>query len=525
MKKYQVSILLLATMLAGSMIFASADVSHSKSAAQAMKQAQHQAKKSANYSQTNLQMPNMEEADKVKVQGERIFFLDGNSKRLLIVRANAGKMELENSIVFDKGFVAKEILVKDNRLVLVGALHQPSSKVKVLVYDIASKTPKLHRSFEVNGESPMYSSRASARLLGNRLIIVSESGANTPKTFVDSAVSNKVQSFNIEKNNGSKKALSSALVISSLDIAGNEKAQVWAIEGLMDEMYMSKNHLYVYYPYYEAGNEKESGNQYIQSPRKSTAEKVIKKFDLSGGNAQFVGEAYFTGELYGQLAMDEHDGFLRVIYDDFVAGQARMMILDKQMKLLGKTDLPKNHYVKAVRFDKERFYVSLSASGTTSGSKFFVYDIKNPKEPKQLGNMDMKQIVGYIHPLDKTHLLLLAEEGVNGKVMQKIMTLDVAQNPKLLSSANGRERMEYKLGTMFNIKELTVQNNSVLFDGAIYEVDKNYTVKQKALLPNFENNSRLVTMGDYAYALSKNKVSSYKIKDLKLTNTLNIGAK
>ncbi|MDO5095424.1 MAG: beta-propeller domain-containing protein [Peptostreptococcaceae bacterium] len=524
MKKYQVSILLLATMLAGSMIFASADGLHLKSSTPPMKQVQHRAKRSVNRSQTNLQVPN-EEADKVKVQGDRIFSLDekSNIKRLLIVRTNAGKMELESSIALGEGFIAKEILVKDNRLVVVGAVNKPTAKVKVMVYDIASKTPKLHRSFEVDGENPIYSSKASARLVGNRLIIASESGANTPKTFVDSVVSNKAQSFNIEKKSGSKKALSSALVISSLDISGNEKAQVSAVEGLLDEVYMSGSNLYVYYPYYEMNNEKGSDNVYIRSPRESASEKVIKKFDLSSGKAQFVGETYFIGELYGQLAMDEYNGFLRVIYDDYAAQNPRVMILDKQMKLAGKTDLPKNHFVKAVRFDKERFYVS--ASGATGGTKFFIYDMSNPKEMKPLSNMDMKGSVGYIHPLDKTHLLLLAEEGVNGKVMQKVMTLDVAQNPKLSSSANGRERMEYKLGTMFNGKELAVKNNSVAFDGAIYEESGNFTVKQKALIPNFENNSRLVTIGDYVYVLSKNKVTSYKTADLKLTNTLNVGVK
>jgi len=72
----------------------------------------------SDYSKTNVQVEGVDEADRVKTDGEYIYVIDETARKLTIVKAYpAQKMHLVSTIKFEEDFYPKEFYVKTRKYI------------------------------------------------------------------------------------------------------------------------------------------------------------------------------------------------------------------------------------------------------------------------------------------------------------------------------------------------------------------------------------------------------------------------
>lgn len=511
------------------------------------------------YSETNVQVQGVDEADIVKTDGEYIY-------QVISAKANAqpavvisrvypdNELKIVTTLQYSaQDFMPRELYVDKKHLVVIGESNANQVKplpaetenklsadsavsvmpgyfyqpvTRIIIYDLSDKT-NLVKTRELKLDGNYLSSRkidSHLYLVTNKYIdyfrILHQNEAPVNPVFSDSNFTDgdaaipfqDIRCFpgTVEPN---------YLLVAGLDLeAPNERMQVSTYLGSGNQIMASPDNLYVAVTHYEWPKEEPvADNNKASVIYPVGPNTLVYKFSLNNGSTAYQGKAEIPGTLLNQFAMDEHDGYLRLAttsgfnWSTRQASENNVYILDANMSISGKLEkLAPGEHIYAVRFMGQRGY--MVTYKTTD--PLFVLDLQNPAAPKVLGELKIPGYSNYLHPYDENHLLGIGKDSVETKVYNdytgetdtvayylgmKLSLFDVSDvnNPVELFKTNIGDR-----GTdseaLYNHKALLFarEKNLLAFPVSVCEVNEQ-SVKYNGVPPYGE----LTFQGAYVYNL------------------------
>jgi uncharacterized secreted protein with C-terminal beta-propeller domain len=525
-----------------------------------------------NYSTTNVQVENVDEADIVKTDGDYIYYV-ANSK-VYIVKADTLEImtKIENNDEMNK-FNPSEIFINKDKLVILGnyfenevtkttteivsisdaniiedstssftadvARISSTELAKAYVYDISNpKEPTLKREVVLDG---YYS---NSRMIGDSVYFISKKSAYYTSqmkdeeilpTYKDTAVSedlNKVDCTDIVYFQDTKSYMFT--MVAGFNINNNEEISLETFFGASSTIYASENNLYL--------------TQVSYTENYSVEKNTIYKFSLDNSQVVLKCKGEVEGNLKSQYSIDEYEGNLRIATtlgsgDDTTNV---LYVLDENLQEIGKLDnLANGEKIYAVRFINDVGYIVTFKQI----DPLFVIDLSNPSEPSVKGELKIPGYSSYLHPYDETHIIGIgynvktASSGGTTNTSIKMAMFDVSdlENPKEMFSVN--IGMQYSYSDIMTEPKALFYNTSKNLIGfpATLRVDnsgyyKNAFVLYKIDLENgFEeygnilqsqdyrtNIRRGIYIGDTLYTLAYRKIVSYDLNTMEKLDEVEI---
>ena len=499
------------------------------------------------YSKTNTQVQGVDEADIVKTDGTYIYYLT-NEKLTIINTENASQMKEMSTIKFDETFTPEELFLNNDKLIVIGTRYEYDKTERKIgidedylypnymdktytsakLYNVKDKiNPTLERTVEVEGDY------LTARMIDSNVYIVSNKYmyyayiCNMYKAselneddfkphYLDTATSNETKSINFdciyyipefEDTN--------YLNIVAFNITNNQEANVESYLGAGEEIYASKENLYVTKTKYD-----------YEKNNKTSITTEIYKFNLNNANCTFAKAGDVPGSVLNQFSMDECNGYFRIATTDSTSWDSEsdtnnLYVLNENLETIGKIEgLAKGERIYSVRFMGNRAYMVTFVET----DPLFVIDLSNPTTPTVLGELKIPGYSKYLHPYDETHLIGIGEDtevvnyGYGDRVVtngMKMAMFDVTDpnNPKELYNVKIGEKGTYS-ELLYNHKALlfSKEKNIIAFPISITENDYKVTfqgaiVYGVSLEKGFELKTKISNSAtDYDRYYSRNRV-------------------
>lgn len=439
-----------------------------------------------NYSETNVQVAGVDEADTVKVDG-RYIYTRVDTKSIAIIDTKDGMKQVgcinynDPQLIYnytvDKMFV-------DGKYLTVMLSHSEGSfnhsrwdshikgYTTMQVYDITDRSnPVLKRSVRVEG------SLSEIRKIDHQIYLVTQAsigyfreGEYTQEkvlpSYQDSAADSEMQMIDaksIRYYDWSR--CSDYTLITSFNIDNATKAQVNVLIGGNDEFYMSKNAIYIAAYHYNKDN---------TYGEEGTSETFITKYNIAGNTVKYAGTGRVSGRLLNQFSMDEYNGYFRMATSGWSKASQQnsnnVYILDKNLNIAGKLEgLAPDESIYSVRFEGDRGYVVTFQQV----DPLFVIDLSQPKAPKVLGELKVPGFSQYLHPIGD-HLVVgigrsTKENVIRDENGKEIVTRVVAAGLKLslFDVTNPKAPVEINhinLGTEGSFSEALETHTAVMAD-------------------------------------------------------------
>jgi len=536
---------------------------------------------SADFSGTNVQVQGVDEADIIKTDGKYIYHV-GDRRVNIISALPSDKMELLSTIDFSRDNLnILELYLDESTLTVLltgwndykvaepqndtgnikaNAIAKPyygDSYVKAMVYDIKDrKKPELIKETTADGNY------ISSRKIGSFVYVVTNKNINfrywhdndtVPLPyFKDSAAGTEPQSLTFEDIRYFPEICEpNFLNILSFDTADAvKKANMQSFLGAGSTIYSSPENLYV-----------------VSNARSNNSS--IMKFALDGTEVNPVAKGEVEGYLINQFSMDENKGYFRVATNNHKSNS--LFVLDDNLKLKGKIeDIAPTERIYSVRFMGDRAYM-VTFKNT---DPLFAIDLKDPENPKIMGQLKIPGFSNYLHPYDENHIIGFGKDtvemeykGVNGSAGRtvaytlgmKISVFDVTdienpkemyvekigdrgtespllQNHKALLFSKDKELIAFpvnvNIATSSNKTEFNgmPQYGTPVFQGAyVYNFNLETGFKLKGRITNMKNDEilksgysynnknqieRIIYIGDVLYTVSDNRIKSSSMNDL-----------
>lgn len=449
------------------------------------------AENESDYSETNVQVSGVDEADIVKTDGEYIYVLKGNTVRV-VDGSPASSMTEVSFIEFPvEDFYPSDMYVSGDRLIATGSYYgmmpiplaegvdaktavmpyYSDDLSKVFVYDISNKTDiKLFRDFEVQG------STLSTRKIGDMLYLVTNKyekyfypyynapGNNVP-LYKDSSEgeSNFVAECSDIAYFPGIRSGNRFLMVFGIPVDDAEKEVVKnTVVASGDQIYASPKNLYV-------AESRWGGDFRIMGDIYSSEEKtVIHKFALSSEAIDYKGNGEVPGTVLNQFSMDEKSDYFRLATtkDRWGDSTNNIYVLDSSLNEYGKLEgIAPGERIYSVRFMGDRAYM-VTFKET---DPFFVIDLKDNSAPKILGELKIPGFSDYLHPYDENHIIGFGKDALPSGDSEwigawyqgmKVAMFDVTdvENPK--------EMHKIVIGDRGTYSELLYNHKALLFDKA-----------------------------------------------------------
>jgi hypothetical protein len=171
---------------------------------------------------------------------------------------------------------------------------------------------------------------------------------------------------------------------------------------------------------------------------------AVHKFALAGTDARYVASVTLPGHILNQFAMDETDGVLRVAstlgWTPSTSGSFLTTFGEQDGKLVKLGEIGKiapGEDIRSVRFDGKRGFVVTFRQT----DPLFVFDLSDARAPKLTGELIIPGFSTYMHPLDESHLLAVGFDASSFTAIQ-IQIFDVTDlaNPTVQSKLVVRTR-------------------------------------------------------------------------------------
>ncbi|MDF1496471.1 MAG: beta-propeller domain-containing protein [Patescibacteria group bacterium] len=393
---------------------------------------------SGDYSQTNVQVEGVDEADILKMDGTYVYHLSKN--RIMISQIlPTESAKLVGEIDMDENVNASDFYIDDNRLMVMGhtyndniypmplvrdiayefAPHMRGGSVSIAqIWDISDRSkPSKVRTVEFDG------SLSSSRMIDGNVYLVMNSWSpwfgfdimpedkDLIPAYRDSSVSTSFEPMVRCGNVGyfDPEPSREYLTVASVPMHGTGEVQREVILGASETVYASLDNLYVarqdwqYRPFYDS---------MIPEDREKTN---IYKFNLSGGKIEFAKQGSVPGHLLNQFSLDEHNSYLRVattkgqVWRTGADSTNNVYILTSNMDPAGKIEgIAPGESIYSMRFMGDRGYMVTFKKI----DPFFVLDLKDPQNPSILGKLKIPGYSDYLHPMDENHIIGIGKDTV-----------------------------------------------------------------------------------------------------------------
>src|SRR3989338_806852 len=387
------------------------------------------------YSETNIQVEGVDEADIIKTYGNYIYTL-ANGKLVIAKAYPAEDAEILSTTMLDN-FYPTELFVHKDRLLLFGSASYSFGEEKqeigmpvkekiapypryigvmsVRLYDTSNKEePELLRTVDFEG------SYLTSRKIGENAYFVVNSYPHYYRAeptaeeiipyYRDSEKSEELKPIAEPTGIGYIEPIQAEnfITIASISMADEDKdVEKEVIVGSGQNVYASLENLYIAqttWPRYIIMGELKEDN--VQKT-------VITRLALDNGKIEFTGAGEVKVQILNQFSMDEYKGNFRIATttsgysDNKDTSTNNMYILDEGLDVIGELErVAPGESIYSVRFMGDRGYMVTFRHI----DPLFVVDLKEPENPKILGKLKIPGYSDYLHPYDETHLIGIGKE-------------------------------------------------------------------------------------------------------------------
>lgn len=492
------------------------------------------------YSDTNIQVEGVDEADIVKTDGKYIYTLQKNKAKIQVVRAKGGQLELVSVIELEKECSLNDMYLQNDRLIVISCKYTEdySDVTTATIYNVAN--PSSPEVLKVSSQSGFY---RSSRLTDGALYLFSEEhfygkpNKKDPHTYLPITIDNGTEACPVENIYGISGITERRfLTISSLNINSGERIDQKAILGGGETIYANTKKIFVAeycYRHYDYVNhmDEEDWNDTLSDTTR------ILSFDINKGKISPKAEGFVKGNLLNQFSLDEYKGHLRVVVTSngiFSPQSNALYTLDENLKIKGQvTDLAKNERVYSVRFmENVCYFVTFRTT-----DPLFAVDLSDPASPKVLSELKIPGFSNYLHPFDDGLLLGIgsdADEATGVVEYIKLSMFDIS-DPKNVTEKHTivTEDADHSLGTQHKAILVSKSKNLIGYGASGcyhvygYDAQKGFFQKARFIVPSpdaytiINQDIRGIYIGDYFYVCSQRNITSYTLDDFVELSTLN----
>lgn len=423
-----------------------------------------QSSSNKDYSTTNIQVENVDEADIIKTNGDYIYSI--SDKNVIITDAkDSNNLKIVSKLSESKA-VPEELIIFEDKLVVISTeitsevYYNSNKNTIVSIYDISNK----EKPVQIKTYT-MYEPYYTSRCINNKLYVISSGTLRKEDE--------KIITYYKEEGNQKQIGFDNIKYLTDIDSRmqtlisyvdlNNINKEVKISSYLIDisNAYVSENAIYLLNQEYESSNnippisslfglkgaigpfmweyENSEGYGYYTN---------IYKFSIrDDGNIEYKSKANVKGKTINQYSLDEYNNNLRVALFNYNDG-SRVVIFDENLKQIGATDyVAKYENMYSSRFiGNKAYFVTYRTM-----DPLYVLDLSNPSSPEVLGELKIPGYSTYLHPYNENHLIgigMETEENVNrdmnGRVTSttariigmKMALFDVSdmKNPKEISN-------------------------------------------------------------------------------------------
>lgn len=360
---------------------------------------------SGGYSDTNVQVEGVDEADIVKCDGEYIYQV--KDREVIIIKAQpVSSLAVSARIPLEEN--PRELYVDDNRLVTISDSYDygpypvpmedigPAPDAKRLMpphysqpgliittYNTANKSkPVKINSYRMEG------TYLSSRMINHNIFVITNQYLYEPVKPVY-YINNTAMEIPYSQIQYFPDILhDSYLNIAQLTLNETDKFSVYSYLGSGSEIYCSANHLYV-----TAAEYNPTYNYEYYMPSEST---LVFKFNLGSG-VEYMSKGMVPGRLLNQFSMDEYNDYFRLFTttDEWSSGSSNALyILDQNLREVSRIEnIAPGEKIYSARFMENRAYLVTFKQM----DPFFVLDL-SPENPAILGKLKIPGFSSYLHP-------------------------------------------------------------------------------------------------------------------------------
>lgn len=462
---------------------------------------------SDDFSQTNVQVKGVDEADIIKNDGKYIYMIRGKTVKIIDAFPAAQMREITTIELDDEDFTPSEIYVDEDQMVIIGNIYKSrpmpvepfapiggistrmiapdfgGSRMKTYLYDISNRAnPKRQRSIEIEGN---YS---SSRKVGKNLYFVLNQWIPYYRIQEDQPADIIIPYFKDSAHGDRDMPMTRCtgiqyfprfsernyLIVAGLNIAdldGDLNRRV--ILGSSENIYASKDNLYVAKSHYNQ-SERKIGRDIVIEETNGT---LVYRFSLNAEEIEYQNQGMVPGNILNQFSLDEYDGHFRIAttQGNFWSSEAdkstsNLFVLDSRtMNITGKvTDIAPGERIYSVRFMGPKAYMVTFKKV----DPLFVFDVSNPTNPKILGKLKIPGYSDYLHPYDENHIIGFGKDAVEASDdMQESRNLDFAwyQGMKVAlfdvtDVENPKEKFVEMIGDRGTSSDVLYNHKALLFD-------------------------------------------------------------
>ena len=387
------------------------------------------------YSTTNIQVENVDEADIVKTDGDYIYSISEDNVIITDVK-DPKQPKVVATIQSEDDDIPEDIILYKDKLVVISAKGNQTQRyyynnrmnTVVKIYNITSREkPVLTKSYE------MYEPYYTSRCIDNVLYVISSGNLRKEddKIVVGYNEDNMEKELSVDKIKYLKDVKTTKqTLISTVDL-NNETADIKLDSYLMNisNAYVSENAIYLLNQRYSNDTKMPISllfglkgvfglEDYYEMYVESGYYTEIYKFDIKE-NVEYKAKTKVKGKTINQYSLDEKDNHLRIaLYDN---DGSRVAIFDEDLKQIGISDnVAKGEKMYSSRFIGDKVYFVTYKTI----DPLFVMDLSNETKPKVLGKLKIPGYSTYLHPYDENHIIGIGMEtkeiinrNSNGKVI------------------------------------------------------------------------------------------------------------
>lgn len=395
---------------------------------------------SKEYSTTNIQVENVDEADITKTDGDYIYSISENQVIITNVQ-NPEQPKIETKIQSrDNAYPEDLMLYNNNKLVVISTKYNSrgsdGNDTIVEIYNIENKeNAKLEKSYK------LLESYYTSRCIGNKLYVIASGNLrkedNKIVTYYHENYSKKeIKLSDIKYLKDIKNKKQTLISMVDLDdISKDVNVSSYLID--ISNAYVSQKSLYLLNDRYNYSN---------NSKKKEMIKKmfglkgILGLIDYESSNSDYFGNVTdiykfnfkedgtieyncknnIEGKTINQYSLDEYQGNLRIATYNNKGSQ--VTVFNDNLKVLGKTDyLAKGEKMYSTRFIGSKAYLVTYKTI----DPLFVIDLSDSSSPKVLGKLKIPGYSTYLHLYDETHIIgigMETEEKINRNSSGKVVS-------------------------------------------------------------------------------------------------------
>ena len=478
---------------------------------------------SSDYSKTNIQVENVDEADVIKTDGEYIYSISGSS--VIVSKTDkSGKVEILSTI--NTAYTPEEFLIKDNKLIVITYLDTSNGNIAntmIEIYDTTNKE-KVNLIKKIKVDNRYYTSR----MIDNKIYILTT--GYIQNNYLDYSTTEYTPSYSIDgietkmpynkikymkNNHDSNKYIS---IITTIDI--NDLTKEPEFNGYLmpiENAYISENNIYIAFDKYEYSKNDDTlrnikslfslggipgfikyVSNYYEDDNGYQNYTNIVKFGFTSTGIEYLASGKESGTTVNQFSMDEYMGSLRVTLSEGT-NKSKLVVFSNEMKRIGIVDnIAPGEKIYATRFIKDRAYVVTYKTM----DPLFVIDLREPTNPKILGELKIPGYSTYLHPYDENHII-----GIGNATEEKIIK---DADGKIISKRAFITGMKMAIFDVTDVKNPKEKFSQKIGDRSTYStILKNH----KALLFSKEKELLAIPINNYKEAIEVNSTSNAQVNE------------